>query len=99
MMTYHAIDKLKINKLKYGNHLTIHGHCVNEDGSIPHIDVKINGESKEYEYIPIPRPDICKKYNLDNFSMQNGFRIILDVTEEIKSIKLFVDQKEINSIG
>ncbi len=96
MTIYHAVDKIKINKLKDRNHLIIHGHCVNQDGSIPHIELLINSKNCSYEYVPIPRPDICKKYNLDQSSLQNGFRIIVDTKDEIKTVTLFANKQELN---
>lgn len=99
MKIYHAIDKIKINELKDRNHLTLFGYCINEDGSIPSLDLKINNSSKEYEYVSLVRPDICKRYNFDNSSIQNGFKISIDVNEEINLISLFANEQEIYSIN
>lgn len=88
MKIYYFIDCVKINQLKDRNHLVINGWAVCKNGMLPHLEVVINSKVEDYDFSPIPRPDVCKKYQLDNSSLQNGFRLFLDIKEEIKSIQL-----------
>lgn len=88
-MIHYFIDKLKINKLKDKNHIVINGWCIDDDGLIPQLELRINQKNVNYEFVPIPRPDVCKKYNFDNSSLQNGFRIIYDEQDEVNTIQLY----------
>lgn len=94
MKLYYFIERAKINHLKDKNHLTINGWAVCENGKLPHLEIIINSNSEEYDFSPIPRPDVCKKYQLDSSSLQNGFRLFLDIKEEIKSIQLIAHYDE-----
>lgn len=88
MKLHYFIDGVKINKLKNKNHLVINGWCVCDNGIIPQLNLMVNKQSVNFEFVPIARPDVCKKYKLDNSSLQNGFRVVYDAKDEISNVSL-----------
>ena len=97
MKLRYYIDQIEIVKLKEFTHIVFNGWCVNLKGKLPTYSVKINNKDVECKIAAISRPDVCKKYNLDNQSLQNGLRISLKYTGSIKKIELYAsvnDEKE-----
>ena len=88
------IERIRINKLKNYNHIVIYGWAITENGEIPKYDTYVNGKLKEFEIVTIPRPDVCKKYDFDSYSLQCGFRLFLDVSGNLDSIQIKASSNE-----
>ncbi|MFQ6792510.1 MAG: glycosyltransferase family 2 protein [Thomasclavelia sp.] len=88
MKINYSIDQIKLNQLKDYTHIVVNGWAISEKGEIPNYKVYINNEEKKYEIVGIPRQDVCNKYKLNSESLQCGFRLFLDIEDNLTTIEI-----------
>ncbi len=85
------IDDFKYRKYDDQKKVIIYGWAFNKNGQDFDYEIQINGKETKYEFVPINRGDVKKKFSKYCKNSFCGFRMIIDCQEyaNVESVKLY----------
>lgn len=94
---YYEIETIKYKKLNKTSCFLINGWCFSNSNTEVDFVVKINGKNTSFQFIPLQRIDIFKKYKNIIDSSMIGFNMRVDCLEDvIDSLEVIAKDKQGN---
>ena len=92
MAIKHSVDELVINEYAGKTRLIINGWCADEDGSVPSLEVVVNGKNIQKDLFRVNRYDVLHHVKLPESAKMCGFMIsVKGIGETVRTLQIIAE--------